>query len=82
MENEPKKETIHKKADKMLHAASIGISFAVSIAIGTYMGYWLDGYFNTKPIFIIIFMLCGVAAGFKNMIYFMRKAGVFDEDNK
>lgn len=82
MEKEPKKETIHKKADKLMHASSIGISFVVSIAIGTFMGWWLDKYFDTKPILTFIFMLCGVAAGFRNMVYFMRKAGVFDEDNK
>jgi ATP synthase protein I len=70
-----------KNVNRLLHASSIGISFVVSIVIGTYAGYWLDRKFDTKPVLTIILMLCGVAAGFRNMIYFMKKAGVFDSEN-
>ncbi|GAB1535728.1 AtpZ/AtpI family protein [Geovibrio sp. ADMFC3] len=81
-EEKEKTESKLKKADKLMHASSIGMSFAFSIVIGTGMGWWLDKFFGTKPVLTFIFMLFGIAAGFKNMIYFMKKAGVFDEDNK
>ncbi|WP_022851011.1 AtpZ/AtpI family protein [Limisalsivibrio acetivorans] len=76
------KESKTKKADKLLHASSIGMSFVFSIVIGTGMGVWLDSTFGTKPYLTLIFMVLGIAAGFKNMFYFMRKAGLFDEDSE
>lgn len=81
-QNEQKEESRIKKADKLLHASSVGTSFAFSIIIGTAMGWWLDKQFGTKPWLTIFFMLCGIAAGFKNMIYFTKKSGIFDDDNK
>jgi len=77
-----KKRNINKETSKLLNASSIGLSFGISIAIGTWMGYWLDGKFGTKPWCTLVFMLFGIAAGFKNMIYFMRRSGVFDKDDE
>lgn len=76
------KKNVNKSTSKLLHASSIGLSFGLSIAIGTGMGLWLDKYFGTKPWLTGIFMVCGIIAGFKNMIYFMRKAGVFEENDE
>jgi F0F1-type ATP synthase assembly protein I len=53
---------------KTLGAVStMGISMALAIAIGVYIGLKLDQWFGTKPWFFFIFMLIGIAAGFRNM---------------
>lgn len=50
-------------------ASSIGLVFAVSIAIGYFFGDWLDKVFHrTDQLFMIIFTLLGIAAGFVEAI--------------
>ena len=44
-------------------ASSIGINFAVSVFIGYYFGNLLDVKLGTTPVFLIIGILTGVAAG-------------------
>ncbi|HEY6838540.1 MAG TPA: AtpZ/AtpI family protein [Geobacteraceae bacterium] len=47
--------------------SSMGISVAVAIAMGVFIGLKLDGWFGTKPWFFFIFLFIGIAAGFRNM---------------
>lgn len=37
------------------------------ILVGTGLGFMLDRYFGTKPWFLIILMMMGMAAGFRNI---------------
>ncbi|MDO8568858.1 MAG: AtpZ/AtpI family protein [Dehalococcoidales bacterium] len=41
----------------------VGVGFFIggSIVLGIGLGYWLDGKLNTRPIFMIIGLLMGVA---------------------
>ena len=73
---------INKKLRPLLNASSIGVSFVAAIVIGTFMGYFLDRYFGTKPWLTLVFMLLGVAAGFKNMIYFVKRSQVLEDEDK
>ena len=51
----------------------LGVAFKMStelvaaVLIGTFIGFILDSWFDTKPILIIIFFLIGVAAGITNV---------------
>jgi len=47
--------------------SSMGISVALAIGIGVWFGLTLDRWLNTKPWFFYIFLLIGIAAGFKNI---------------
>jgi F0F1-type ATP synthase assembly protein I len=47
--------------------AGIGIQFAVAILLGLYGGQWLDRRWNTKPVFLLIGVFLGAAAGFMSM---------------
>ena len=38
-----------------------------AVLIGTFIGFILDSWFDTKPILIIIFFLIGVVAGITNV---------------
>jgi ATP synthase protein I len=50
--------------EKPRMTANCGIEFCVRIAVGAAIGIFLDRFFNTKPIFLIIFFLFGCAAGY------------------
>ena len=47
--------------------STIGLEMGLSVAIGLAIGYYLDRYFQTKPWLTIIFLLLGVAAGFRSL---------------
>jgi len=46
---------------------SLGIEMAVSVLIGTLMGYLLDKWLGTRPWILIIGFIFGAAAGFRNL---------------
>lgn len=70
----------NKKMRSILNASTIGFSFITAIGIGSLMGYYLDKNFNTKPYLTLIFMVLGIVAGFRNMLYFVKKS-MTDSDN-
>jgi len=70
------KKKFSKNYDKNPQASGsslLGVAFKMStelvaaVLIGTFIGFILDSWFDTKPILIIIFFLMGVAAGITNV---------------
>ncbi len=57
-----------EKLKKPLMYINVGLEFGFAIAIGIFIGYFLDGKFGTKPYLTFIFFLLGVAAAIKNLI--------------
>lgn len=55
------------------NVSSMGISVAVAIAIGTFMGLQLDKWFGTAPWFFFIFLFFGIVAGFRNVYRVSKK---------
>ena len=47
--------------------SSMGISVAVAIAIGVFMGLQIDKWLGTAPWFFFIFLIFGIVAGFRNV---------------
>lgn len=45
----------------------------VSILLCLFIGKWIDGKFGTEPIFIIIFTILGILAGFRNLYILVAK---------
>lgn len=43
------------------------------IIIGLLIGYFLDKWLNTTPLFLIIFLILGIAAAFRNAYLLTRK---------
>ena len=60
--------------------STMGISFAVAIAIGVFLGLKMDEWFGSKPWFFFIFLFFGIAAGFRN-IYIMANREIKRDDN-
>ncbi len=67
------KET--KKMFKTLgYISTVGLSMALSVALGAGIGYYLDKRFGTTPWLFLIFFCIGIAAAFRNL-YIMYKKG-------
>ena len=41
----------------------IGTSLAVTVGLGTAIGYWADGRFGTRPWLMLVGAVCGVGLG-------------------
>jgi ATP synthase protein I len=60
------------KKDKKMYlqvadVATMGVAMAISIVLGLIGGMYLDHYFGTEPIFTLVFIFCGILAGFRIM---------------
>ena len=56
------------RASFMGNAFKLGTELVAAVAVGTIIGFILDGWFDTKPWLIIIFFFLGAAAGMLNVI--------------
>ena len=73
-DGEPKLSDHHSAA----HLAwRMVIELVVGLVIGFGIGYGLDSVFNTMPLFLVVFIFLGFAAGVKTM---MRSAKEVQED--
>ena len=61
-----------KTGDAAYNQASLAwqmvIELTVGLGIGFGIGYGLDGLFGTKPLFMVLFIMLGFAAGVKVML--------------
>lgn len=53
---------------------SLGIEMAASIGLGYYIGYLVDGHFETAPWGTAFFLLAGAGAALKAVMRFYRQA--------
>ena len=64
---------------RLFMIANCGIEFAVSVFIGAVIGVWIDKYFDTFPIFLVIFFLFGCVSGYWNVLHYIK---TLDKVNK
>ena len=68
-----------KKNNNGSNAASLGKALKIStelvaaVFVGSTIGFLLDNWFDTKPLFIICFFFMGVAAGMINVFRSAKK---------
>jgi ATP synthase protein I len=48
-------------------AMRAGVDLAAALAVGGFIGYWLDRWLHTTPLFMILLFFGGFAAGFMNI---------------
>jgi len=53
--------------------SQLGFTALVCVGIGVLIGFWLDRWLNTSPVFIVIFSLLGVVSAIKTMIDIAKK---------
>ena len=49
-------------------AYRLTIEMFAAISVCGYLGWWIDRYFETKPIFLLVLLLLGVVAGLMNAV--------------
>ena len=45
----------------------LGSELIAGVAVGVFIGYWLDRAFGTWPLWLMVFFMLGVAAGLLNV---------------
>lgn len=58
---------------QLLQASTVGLNLVFSTFIGLAIGYGLDSLFNTSPWLMIIFLILGIIAGFRELFKIARK---------
>lgn len=53
--------------------STMGISMVLALVIAIAIGYYLDKWFQTSPVFFLIFMVLGIVAGFRNIYVIMKR---------
>lgn len=61
-------------------ALQLAMDLVIATALGLFIGIMIDRNFGTKPWFMLIFLILGVAAGFRNFYLFGRKLLRPDEE--
>jgi len=62
---------------ELAYYSSLGLSVALSIFIGLGIGLYLDKVFDTGPILTLVFLVLGIAAGYKNIALAIKKSRNF-----
>jgi len=71
----------HPDYRKLAALSSLGLMLPSSIAVGLFMGYFLDKLLGTEPWLLIVFTLLGVASGLLSLFRGLKKLGL-DKDNE
>ncbi len=65
---------MRKWVGDLAYFASIGFSVALSVFIGLAVGLYLDKQFESAPWMMVIFLLLGIVAGFRNIALAIKKS--------
>ena len=60
--------------------SAIGIQFAVSIIVGALAGWWLDGRLGTEPWLMILGVVLGSAAAYRDLYLLSRRVRELSEE--
>ena len=74
---EPSRRTTARNLRALGALSAVGIAFVLAVVIGFFIGYGLDAWLGTSPVFMIVFFFAGLAAGVLNVI---RTASSFTRD--
>jgi ATP synthase protein I len=74
----PVDQETKKNAIQMAYASSIGIAMVLAVFGCLFLGNWVDRKLGTGPYFTLLFLLIGIAAGFRNL-YVLIKTQFRDE---
>ena len=61
-------EAQEEQPQNMGAALQVGIELVSGVAVGSFIGFGLDRWLGTLPLFFIVCFFLGAAAGFRNLI--------------
>lgn len=67
-------EETRKYIKLLAMVSTMGLSMVVALVLAIAIGYYLDKWFQTSPVFFLIFMVLGIVAGFRNIYVIMKRA--------
>jgi ATP synthase protein I len=62
--------------------STLGLEMGLSAAVGIGIGYYLDKWLGTPPLFLIIFLVMGIIAGFRALYRALKRLQREDEENR
>jgi ATP synthase protein I len=63
-----------KRAYNGLSASSVGLELGLAVVLGLMFGIWLDGKLGTEPWMMLLFLVLGLVAGFRNLVRAIARA--------
>src|SRR3954466_9354536 len=63
-----------KRAYNALSASSVGLELGIAVIVGVLGGMWLDNRFGTTPWLMLLFLVFGLVAGFRNVLRAVERA--------
>ena len=66
----------------MVAAGTMGLHIVAGTVVGLGIGYALDSWLDTSPWLLLVFLLIGTAAGYKNMIEDAKRLARQKEEEK
>lgn len=67
---------------EMVAAGTMGLHIVAGTVVGLGIGYALDSWLDTSPWLLLVFLLIGTAAGYKNMIEDAKRLARQKEEKK
>lgn len=57
---------------KYLRLSTVGLELGLSVLIGLFIGQYLDEWLGTEPWLLLLFLILGMAAGFRSIFRLLR----------
>ncbi len=69
----PSEEELGRRSTALGKAFQLATELVAGVFVGGLLGWLLDRWFGTLPLFLLVFLLLGIAAGFLNVIRAARR---------
>lgn len=69
-----------KRMYQGLSASSAGLELGLAVVVGVLFGMWLDRRLGTEPWLMLVFMVLGLVAGFRNVLRAVARAEKDDHE--
>jgi ATP synthase protein I len=63
-----------KRAYNALSASSVGLELGIAVIVGLFAGMWLDTKLGTTPWLMLVLLVLGLVAGFRNVLRAVERA--------
>ncbi len=67
LETTPQDDRAKQSGSSSAAAMRVATDLVAALVVGTFLGYWLDEWLGTRPLFMIAMFFIGFAAGFLNI---------------
>lgn len=57
----------------------LGVSMVMCVVVGFFTGKFLDNFFSTSPVFLIIFIIIGIIASYQTLFKISKKEWTKEE---